>query len=225
LAQQAAKIGAHGLLAVAPYYSKPPQAGLVAHFSAIADATDVPVMLYDIPGRTGVPIQTETLVRLAEHPQIVAVKDAKNDLYEGAWVLARTDLEFYSGSDEMNLAWLAHGGSGIVSVVGHAAPAQCRQLIDAVDAGDLVTARRIHTQLLPAVRGVMTRTQGAIMAKAALQLQGVLAGRHLRLPLVPATQDEVAQLRTDLEEAGLLGRDGPAQTSGRANDEQPEPRS
>jgi 4-hydroxy-tetrahydrodipicolinate synthase len=223
LAQQAAKAGAHGLLAVAPYYSKPPQTGLIAHFEAIADATDVPVMLYDIPGRTGVPIHTETLVRLAEHPQIVAVKDAKNDLYEGAWVLARTDLEFYSGSDEMNLAWLAHGGSGIVSVVGHAAPGEYRRMIDAVDAGDLATARGIHTQLLPAVRGIMTRTQGAIMAKAALELQGVLAGRHLRLPLVSATEDEVAQLRAELEEARLLGRGGqPSDRSDRG--EQPEPR-
>jgi 4-hydroxy-tetrahydrodipicolinate synthase len=204
LAQQAAKAGAHGLLAVTPYYSKPSQAGLIAHFTAIADSTDLPVMLYDIPGRSGIPILTETLCSVAEHPRIVAVKDAKNDLYEGAWVLARTDLEIYSGSDEMNLAWLAHGGSGIVSVVGHAAPAQYRQLIDAVDAGDLVTARRINTQLMPAVRAIMTRTQGAIMAKAALQLQGVLTGRHLRLPLLAATDDEVAVLRADLEEAALL---------------------
>jgi 4-hydroxy-tetrahydrodipicolinate synthase len=204
LAQQAAKAGAHGLLAVTPYYSKPPQTGLLAHFTAIADATDVPVMLYDIPGRSGVPIHTETLVKLAEHPRIVAVKDAKSDLYEGAWVLARTDLEIYSGTDELNLAWLVHGGSGLVSVVGHAAPAQMRQLVDAVDAGDLPTARRVHTQLLPAIRGIMTRAQGAIMAKAALQLQGVLTGRHLRLPLVAATDEEVAVLRGELVEAALL---------------------
>jgi 4-hydroxy-tetrahydrodipicolinate synthase len=204
LARQAAKAGAHGLLAVTPYYSKPPQAGLIAHFTVLADATDLPVMLYDIPGRSGVPIHTETLVKLAEHPRIVAVKDAKSDLYEGAWVLARSDLEIYSGADEMNLAWLAHGGSGVVSVVGHAAPAQLRQMIDAVDAGDLPTARRIHTELLPAVRGIMTRNQGAIMAKAALQLQGVVAGRYLRLPLVPATDDELAVLRGDLEAAHLL---------------------
>jgi len=204
LAVQAAKAGAHGLLAVTPYYSKPPQAGLIAHFTVLADATDLPVMLYDIPGRSGVPIHTETLVKLAEHPRIVAVKDAKSDLYEGAWVLSRSDLEIYSGADEMNLAWLAHGGSGVVSVVGHAAPAQLRQMIDAVDAGDLRTARRIHTELLPAVRGIMTRNQGAIMAKAALQLQGIVAGRHLRLPLVPATDDELAVLRGDLEAAHLL---------------------
>ena len=204
LAVQAAKAGAHGVLVVTPYYSKPPQAGLVAHFTAVADATDLPVMLYDIPSRAGVPIRTETLVRLAEHPRIVAVKDAKNDLYEGAWVLARTDLEIYSGTDELNLAWLTHGGSGVVSVVGHAASAQYRQMVDAVDAGDLRTARRINTELLPAVRGMMTRTQGAIMAKAALQLQGVLSGRHLRSPLLAATDEEVVALRGDLEEAKLL---------------------
>jgi 4-hydroxy-tetrahydrodipicolinate synthase len=204
-ARQAAKSGAHGLLAVTPYYSKPPQEGLIAHFTAIADATDVPVMLYDIPGRAGVPIRTETLVRLASNPRIVAVKDAKDDLYEGSWVLARTDLELYSGTDELNLAWLAHGASGVVSVVGHAAPAQYRAMVDAIDAGDLARARGIHTRLLPAVRAMMTRTQGAITAKAALQLQGLLTSRHLRLPLVAATDDEVALLRSDLQEAELLG--------------------
>jgi len=204
LATQAAKAGAHGLLAVTPYYNKPPQAGLIAHFTALADATELPVMLYDIPGRSGVPIRTETLVRLAEHPRIVAVKDAKSDLYEGAWVLARTDLEIYSGTDELNLAWLAQGASGVVSVVGHVAAGRYRELVTAVDAGDLPTARRIHTELLPAVRAIMTRTQGAIMAKAALQLQGVLSGRQLRLPLIAATDEEVAALRADLEEAKLL---------------------
>jgi 4-hydroxy-tetrahydrodipicolinate synthase len=204
LARQAAKAGAHGLLVVTPYYSKPPQAGLIAHFSAVADATDLPVMLYDIPGRAGVPIHTETLVRLAEHPRIAAVKDAKDDLYEGAWVLARTDLEIYSGTDELNLAWLTSGGSGVVSVVGHAASGRYREMVTAVDAGDLVTARRVNTEVLPAVRGIMNRTQGAIMAKAALQLQGVTTSRHLRLPLLAASDQEVALLRADLEEAKLL---------------------
>jgi len=204
LAQQAAKAGAHGVLAVTPYYSKPPQAGLIAHFTAIADATDLPVMLYDIPGRSGIPIRTETLITLAEHPHIVGLKDAKGDLYEMSWVLARTDLEVYCGTDELNLASLTSGASGLVSVVAHVAPARFRQLVAAVDAGDLVTARRIHTEMLPAIRGLMTRTQGVIMAKAALQLQGVLAERGLRLPLVEATDDEVAVLRADLEEAALL---------------------
>jgi 4-hydroxy-tetrahydrodipicolinate synthase len=204
LARSAAKVGAHGLLVVTPYYSKPPQSGLIAHFTTVADATGLPVMLYDIPGRSGVPILTDTLVRLAEHPRILAVKDAKNDLYEGAWVLERSDLEIYSGTDELNLAWLAHGGSGIVSVVAHAAAAQYRRMVDAIDAGDIRTARAINSALLPAIRGIMTRTQGAIMAKAALELQGVLPGRQTRLPLLAATNEEVGLLRADLMEAKLL---------------------
>jgi 4-hydroxy-tetrahydrodipicolinate synthase len=204
LARHAAKTGVHGLLAVSPYYSKPPQEGLIAHFTALADATDLPLMLYDIPGRTGVPIRTETLARLAEHPRIVAVKDAKDDLYEGAWVLARTDLAYYCGSDALNLPWLTIGAAGLVSVVGHVASREHAAMVAAVDAGDLVTARAVSNRLLPAVRGIMTRTQGAIMAKAALQLAGVLPHRTLRLPLVAATDEQVALLRADLEEANLL---------------------
>jgi 4-hydroxy-tetrahydrodipicolinate synthase len=204
LARAAAKAGAHGLLAVTPYYNKPPQTGLLAHFRAIADATDVPVMLYDIPGRSGVPIETETLVRLAEHPRIVAVKDAKGDVYEGAWVMSRCDLAYYSGADELNLTWLAHGAAGLVSVVGHVAATQYRRMVDAVAAGDLITARAVYVGLLPAVRGIMGRTQGAITAKAALQLTGALPGRATRLPLPSATIEEVELLRADLEEAHLL---------------------
>lgn len=204
LARAAEKAGATGLLVVTPYYSKPPQQGLEAHFRAVADATGLPVMLYDIPSRAGVPIRTETLVRLAEHERIVAVKDAKDDLYEGSWVMARTDLAFYSGTDALNLAWLTHGAAGMVSVVGHVAAATYARMITAVDTGDLVAARAEHTRLLPAVRGVMTRTQGAIMAKAGVQLQGVLEHRTMRPPLVAATQEEVGALRADLAQAGVL---------------------
>ncbi|WP_426566570.1 4-hydroxy-tetrahydrodipicolinate synthase [Angustibacter sp. McL0619] len=203
-ARQAAEAGAHGLLSVTPYYSKPPQAGVLAHFTAVADATDLPVMLYDIPTRTGTPIRTETLVRAAEHERIVAVKDAKGDLYEGAWVMARTDLAYYSGDDAANLAWLAHGAAGMVSVVSHVASPQYRAMVEAALGGDLNTAQRIYRELLPAVRGIMTRTQGAIMAKAALQLQGVLSSRAVRLPLVEATSDEISLLKTDLSESALL---------------------
>jgi 4-hydroxy-tetrahydrodipicolinate synthase len=204
LAKAAEKVGAHGLLVVTPYYNKPPQEGLRAHFTAVADATALPVILYDIPARSGVPIATETLVRLAEHERIIAVKDAKDDLYEGSWVMARTDLAFYSGTDALNLAWLTHGGSGIISVVGHvAAPAYAR-MVAAVARGDLGAALAEHRALLPAVRGVMTRTQGAIMAKAGLQLQGVLSTRAVRLPLVEATQEQVDLLRGDLQQAGVL---------------------
>ncbi|MGH8776181.1 MAG: 4-hydroxy-tetrahydrodipicolinate synthase [Jiangellaceae bacterium] len=204
LAQQAEKAGAHGLLVVTPFYNRPPQEGLVQHFTAVADATALPVILYDIPGRSGVPITTETLVRLAEHDRIVAVKDAKDDLYESSWVLARTDLAYYCGTDALNLAHLTQGAVGMVSVVAHAAAAEYAAMVRAVDAGDLTEAIRVHRSLLPAVRGIMTRTQGAIMAKAALQLAGVLRSRAMRLPLVAATDEQVELLRTDLMEAGLL---------------------
>jgi len=203
LAKQAGRLGAHGVLVVTPYYSKPPQSGIVAHMRAVADAAEVPVMVYDHPGRTGVKLAHDTLVQLAEHPGIVAVKDATGDLFAGSQVMAETDLAFYSGDDALNLAWLAHG-AGVVSVVAHVAAAQYAQLVKAVDAGDLEAARDIHTALLPAVRAIMTRTQGAIMAKAGLQLLGVLEHRTVRAPLVDATEEEVAALRTDLVRAGLL---------------------
>ena len=206
-ARAAAAAGAHGLLVVTPYYNKPPQAGLLAHFTSVADATELPVMLYDIPGRTGVPILTETLVRLAEHERIVAVKDAKGDFFEGSWVMARTDLAVYSGDDALNLGWLAHGAAGIVSVVAHVAGPRYAAMVRAVDDGDLGTAVRIHRELLPAVRGIMTLTQGAIMVKAALKLQGVLPSSTVRLPLVEATSEQVAALRRDLELSALLEAD------------------
>ena len=203
LAQAAEKTAAAGLLVVTPYYNKPPQEGLLAHFRAVADQTGLPVMLYDIPARSGVPIETETLVRLAEHPRISAVKDAKGDLYASAQVLARTDLAYYSGEDALNLPLLAIGAVGVVSVVAHAAAAEYAAMVRAVDTGDLVAAQRINAALLPAIRGIMTRTQGAIMAKAALQVLGVLAQRTMRPPLVDATDEQVAQLRADLAAAGL----------------------
>ncbi|MEQ7124620.1 4-hydroxy-tetrahydrodipicolinate synthase [Actinopolymorpha sp. B11F2] len=203
LSQQAEKAGVHGLLVVTPYYNKPPQAGLLAHFRAVADSTGLPVMLYDIPGRTGTPIATDTLVRLAEHGRIVALKEAKGDMAATTEVLARTDLAIYSGADEWNLALLAMGGVGVVSVVGHVAAAEYAALIRAVDVGDLAAAREIDRRLIPAYQAIMTRTQGAIMAKAALELRGLVPSRAVRLPLIPATEDQIRQLRTDLQEAGL----------------------
>src|SRR5687767_10262866 len=136
-ARTAEKAGAHGLLVVTPYYNKPPQSGLLAHFRAVADATGVDVMLYDIPARTGTPIASETLIALAEHPRVVAVKDAKCDLFATTRVLAATDLAYYSGADEMTLALLAMGAVGTVSVVGHVAGTQYAEMISAVAAGDL----------------------------------------------------------------------------------------
>src|SRR3954453_4717997 len=203
LAQQAEKVGVSGLLVVTPYYSKPPQAGLVEHFSRVAAATALPPMLYDIPARSGVPITTESMLRLAEHDRIVAVKDAKGDLYETTKVLARTDLAYYSGEDAINLPMFAVGAVGAVSVVAHACAPEYAAMIRAVDAGDLAEARRINAAVLPAVRGIMTRTQGASMAKATLELLGVIAARTTRPPLVDATDEQVQLLRSDLVEAGL----------------------
>jgi 4-hydroxy-tetrahydrodipicolinate synthase len=203
LAKHAEKTGAAGVLIVTPYYSKPPQSGLLRHFTAVADATSLPAMLYDIPARTGTPIKTETLMELAAHPQIVAVKDAKGDLYQTSQVLATTDLAVYSGDDALNLALLAIGAVGLVSVVGHVCTPSYVAMIRAVDAGDLDEARRINAALLPAVGGIMTRTQGAIAVKAALALLGVLKHRTTRPPLVDATDEEIATLRMDLKAAGL----------------------
>jgi 4-hydroxy-tetrahydrodipicolinate synthase len=203
-ARAAEATGVDGLLVVSPYYNKPPQEGLRRHFRTVADATGLPVMLYDIPGRTAVPIATETLLRLAEHPRIVAVKDAKADLFASSLVMAGCDLAYYSGDDTLNLAHLTQGAVGMVSVVGHVAAGPYAQMVAAVDAGDLATAQRLHRRLLPAVAGIMTRTQGAIMVKAALQMLGLIDNRHVRLPLVEATPSQVEQLRADLEGAALL---------------------
>ena len=204
LARSAEKTGAHGLLVVTPYYNKPPQDALLAHFQAAADATGLPTMLYDIPGRTGTPIETETLLRLGEHDRIVAVKDAKGDLFAGAEVMAGTDLAYYSGDDALNLAWLCVGAGGVVSVVGHVAGERYAEMVTAVDAGDLARAREIDRALLPVVRAVMTRrSQGAVTTKAALELAGVIGSRTVRGPLLDASDGLVAELRGVLTAAGL----------------------
>ncbi len=206
LAEQAAKAGAQGLLVVTPYYNKPPAQSLIAHFSTVADATDLPCMLYDIPGRTGTRIGTEVLQRLAHHPRIQAVKDATGDLPAGMQVMATTDLAYYCGDDALNLPWLAVGARGLVSVVGHVTGAQNALLVEAVAAGDLARAREVNARLLPVVGAVMSpRSQGAIRAKAALELIGVLTDRTTRPPLLPASEDDVAEVRTALLAAGLLG--------------------
>ncbi|MFF8368261.1 4-hydroxy-tetrahydrodipicolinate synthase [Streptomyces lydicus] len=201
LAHAAQDAGAHGLLAVTPYYSKPPQEGLLRHFTAIADATDLPVMLYDIPGRSGVPINTETIVRLAEHPRIVANKDAKGDLGRASWAIARSGLAWYSGDDMLNLPLLSVGAIGFVSVVGHVVTPELRALLDAHLNGDVTKATEIHQKLLPVFTG-MFRTQGVITTKAALGLQGLPAG-PLRLPLVELSPEETEQLKRDLAAGGV----------------------
>ncbi|MFJ6197168.1 4-hydroxy-tetrahydrodipicolinate synthase [Micromonospora sp. NPDC092111] len=201
LAASAEKAGAHGLLVVTPYYNKPPQAGLVGHFSAVADATGLPVMLYDIPHRAGVPIETETLVRLAAHERIVAVKDAKGDLAATSWVTSRTDLAYYSGEDSLTLPALAVGCVGLVGTSTHFTGALAKRMIEAYEAGDTGTALALHRRLLPLFTGIF-RTQGTILVKAGLAAQGLPAG-PVRPPLVGATDDELRQLRADCAAAGL----------------------
>ncbi|MCE7083537.1 4-hydroxy-tetrahydrodipicolinate synthase [Streptomyces sp. ST2-7A] len=201
LARAAMEAGANGLLVVTPYYSKPPQEGLYQHFAAVADATDLPVMLYDIPGRSGVPINTDTMIRLAEHPRIVANKDAKGDLGRASWAIAATGLAWYSGDDMLNLPLLAVGGVGFVSVVGHVVTPELRALVDAHIGGDVTKATEIHQKLLPVFTG-MFRTQGVITSKAALGLLG-LPGGPLRLPLVGITEEETEQLKRDLTAGGV----------------------
>ena len=201
LAEQAAKAGAHGVLVVTPYYSKPPQAGLVMHFRAVADATDLPVMLYDIPGRTGTPIATETMLKLAEHDRIVAVKDAKGDLPATSRVLAETDLAYYSGDDAMTLPMLSIGGVGVVGTSTHFSGTGTKALIEAYERGDVSSARALHRALLPIYTGIF-RTQGCILVKAGLTLRGLSAG-PVRAPLVDATEHEISHLRADLTAAGL----------------------
>jgi 4-hydroxy-tetrahydrodipicolinate synthase len=200
-ARSAERLGVSGLLVVTPYYNKPPQAGLLRHFTTIADSTDLPVMLYDIPPRSVVPIEVETLVRAAEHPRIVAVKDAKGDLGAVAWTLARTDLAYYSGEDMLNFPLLALGAVGVVSVVGHLVGPRLAELIAAVESGDLVKARAVNESLLPVYTGIF-RTQGVILVKAALNALGLPAG-PVRPPLVDATPEQLEQLRTDLAAGGV----------------------
>jgi len=204
LSQEAAKLGVDGLLIVTPYYNKPSQAGVRAHFETVASATDLPVMLYDIPGRSSIEIAPDTMIRLAQHPNIVAVKDAKADFAAATRVLAETDLAFYSGDDGLTLQWMAMGAVGLVGVTTHVATRRFRELIDAINANDLGTARKINFELEPVVRATMTRVQGAVAAKQILKWQGVLPNSIVRLPLVEPDEAEIETIREDLAEGGLV---------------------
>ena len=201
-AKRSQDAGADGLLVVTPYYNKPPQAGIEAHFRAVAAATDLPIMMYDIPGRTGVEIESDTIVKLFESvDNIVALKDAKGNIAATSWVIKRCGVPVYSGDDILNLPFLSVGAVGFVSVCGHTVGLQLKAMLDAWFAGNSAKALEIHQQLLPVFTGTF-RTQGAILTKAAMSLMG-LPGGTTRLPLVDATEAQIEQLRKDLTAGGV----------------------
>jgi 4-hydroxy-tetrahydrodipicolinate synthase len=201
LARQAEQAGADGLLVVTPYYSKPAQDALAAHFTAVADSTGLPMIIYDIPGRAAVAVQTDTLVRVAEHPRIVAVKDAKGDLAASSQVLARSDLAYYSGDDPMNLPLWSVGGVGAISVTGHVVGDRIFEMLEAFTAGRVAEARALHLSMLPVNTGLF-RNQAAVLTKAAMDLLG-LPGGGVRGPLLPANEAERRQLVEDLTAGGV----------------------
>ncbi|MBG6223952.1 4-hydroxy-tetrahydrodipicolinate synthase [Arthrobacter sp. CAN_A2] len=202
MARRAERAGAHAQLVVTPYYNKPTQSGVLAHFTAVSEASDLPIMVYDIPGRSSIPITTETMLRLADNPRIGALKDAKADFAAVTRVLASTDLDVYSGDDGLTLPWMAAGAVGVVSVSAQVATIAFRALVDAAAAGDFEEARRVHFELDPVVRAVMTHIPGAVSAKQILRLQGVLANAVVRLPLVEPDESELEPVLADLAEAG-----------------------
>jgi 4-hydroxy-tetrahydrodipicolinate synthase len=202
-AKRSQDAGADGLLVVVPYYNKPPQAGIEAHFRAVAAATDLPIMVYDIPGRTGVEIESDTIVRLFESVEnIVALKDAKGNLAATSWVIKRCGIPVYSGDDILNLPFLSIGAVGFVSVCGHTVGRELKEMLNTWFAGDTARALEIHQQLLPVFTGTF-RTQGAILTKAAMNMMN-LPGGTTRLPLVDATEEQIAQLRKDLIAGGVV---------------------
>lgn len=205
LTEQATSLGAHGLLLVTPYYNKPPQAGIIAHIDAVAAAGgDTPIMLYDIIGRTGVQIAEESFVELQSRTSIAAVKDASGDLVRGSRLMANTRFAWYSGDDALNLAWLTTGAAGVVSVVGHVAADRYKDMVAAVDAGNLAEAQRIDRSLHGLLHAIMGQTQGAVAVKAALVELGVIPTDSVRLPLVTMSEAQRSILRAALKEAGLL---------------------
>ncbi|GGD43865.1 4-hydroxy-tetrahydrodipicolinate synthase [Microbacterium faecale] len=192
LYEKSEKAGADGIMIVTPYYNKPTQAGILTHFRLIADSTDLPTILYDIPGRTGVPIRYETFLRLAKHPNILAVKDAKADFSEVSRVLNQTDLIYFSGDDANTLPLLSIGASGLIGVTANIAAGPYRTMVDAVNRGDLTTATEQHKKLEPLVRAVMTHVPGTVSTKYILHGLGRISSPRVRLPLVGPEEWEAA---------------------------------
>lgn len=194
------KAGADGVMVVTPYYNKPTQAGVLTHFRLIADATDLPVILYDIPGRAGIEIRYDTILRAAKHPNIVAVKDAKGDLAEVSRVLNHTDLMYFAGDDANALPTLAIGGVGMISVTANIAPEPYRVMVDAVNRGDLPIATAEHQLLEPLVRATMTHVPGTVATKYILHGLGRIGSPRVRLPLVGPEEAEAAAIEASLDE-------------------------
>ena len=190
--------GADGVMIVTPYYNKPTQSGILTHFRLIADATDLPVILYDIPSRTGVPIKYETIVRASKHPNIVAIKDAKGDFSQVSRVINDTDLMYFSGDDANVLPHLAIGAVGLVGVTANVAARPYRLIVDAVNAGKLAEATAAHKLLEPLVRAIMTHVPGTVAAKYVLHGLGRIGSPRVRLPLVGPEDFEAAQIEDDL---------------------------
>ncbi|KAB1641879.1 4-hydroxy-tetrahydrodipicolinate synthase [Gulosibacter chungangensis] len=208
LAQQSAEAGADAIMAVTPYYNKPTQAGVLTHFRMIADATDLPMIVYDIPGRAGIPVKYETLLRLAKHPNILAVKDAKGDLSEVSRVLNETDLLYFSGDDPMVLPSLAIGAVGLIGVTANIAPQPYRTIVDAVNRGDLATATAEHKLLEPLARATMTHIPGTVSTKYILHGLGRISSPRVRLPLVGPEEAEASVIERDVAQVqGLAGVD------------------
>ena len=204
MGEQAVQAGAHGLLVVSPYYSRPSQEGIVRHTFAVADATDLPVMLYDIPGRAGVRLAPSTIDRLAEHDRVVAMKDATGDVFAASTAIPRTGLAWYTGDDGLLLPFLSVGAVGAVSVVGHVAGARLAEILEAWHAHDPGRALAVFRTIVPAIDALNAAGFQACAAKAALEVLGILPGRTTRLPLVPSSDDEVDAIRDGLRAAGLL---------------------
>lgn len=204
MVRSAAQNGADGLLVTAPYYNRPSQDGIVAHFQAVHEESDLPILVYDIPGRTGVRIAPETMDRLARLERVRGVKDATGNVSAGIQAMRRTGLEWYSGDDALNFFFMAGGASGVISVVGHVEGKRISALLDAVAAGDLARARDLDAQLEPSNRAIMGAGQGATYAKQAVYALGLIESPRPRLPLVEPSETEIAEIRRALVSQGLL---------------------
>jgi 4-hydroxy-tetrahydrodipicolinate synthase len=193
------KAGADGVMIVTPYYNKPTQAGVLTHFRLIADSTDLPVILYDIPGRTGIPIAYETILRAAKHPNIIAIKDAKGDLAQVSKVMNETDLLYFSGDDANVLPHLAIGATGLIGVTANVAPAAYRELVDATNRNDFKAALAVHNTLEPLVSAMMNHVPGTVATKYALHGLGIINSPRVRLPLVGPEDAEATRIEVDID--------------------------